>query len=224
MRRPRISMALACGRATAAACASLPTRTRSPRLEAPTSMLPFSMKHTPPNMRCSVKGASARAARTRATSGSSTIMVSLEMPPHTSTPVVARFKGGAAGGDRRDSLGSVMPTDQPDAPAPAIILVEPQLGENIGTAARAMANLGLTDLRLVAPRDGWPNERARVAASRADHVIDGVRIFATAEAAVADLNFVLATTARMRDLPKRVIGPREAAADVKARAAGGQAS
>ena len=66
---------------------------------------------------------------------------------------------------------------------PAVILCEPQLGENIGTAARAMANFGLTDLRIVNPRDGWPSEKARAAASRADHVIDHVQVFDSVEAA-----------------------------------------
>ncbi|MFV2093792.1 MAG: TrmH family RNA methyltransferase, partial [Hyphomicrobiales bacterium] len=79
---------------------------------------------------------------------------------------------------------------------PAIVLVRPQLGENIGTAARAMANFGLDDLRLVTPRDGWPSGRARAAASGADWVIDGARVFATTKEAVADLGLVLATTAR----------------------------
>ncbi len=96
-------------------------------------------------------------------------------------------------------------------PSPAVILCEPQLGENIGTAARAMANFGLWDLRLVRPRDGWPNERAIAAASRADHVIERVRVFETLEEAVSDLTLVLATTARSRDLQKEVIGPDEAA-------------
>lgn len=105
---------------------------------------------------------------------------------------------------------------------PAIILVEPQLGENIGAAARAMANFGLTELRLVAPRDGWPNEKARAAASRADHVLDAARAFATTADAVADLNFVYATTARNRGLPKQVVGPREAVDQLRARASGGQ--
>ena len=71
------------------------------------------------------------------------------------------------------------------APAPAIILVEPQLGENIGMVARAMANFGLTELRLVNPRDGWPNDKARAAASRADHVIDGAVLFPTLTEAIA---------------------------------------
>jgi len=95
-------------------------------------------------------------------------------------------------------------------PSPAVILCEPQLGENIGTTARAMANFGLWDLRLVNPRDGWPNEKAIAAASRADHVIERVRVFPTTEAAIADLSLVFATTARRRDLQKPVYGPEEA--------------
>ena len=95
-------------------------------------------------------------------------------------------------------------------PSPAVILCEPQLGENIGTTARAMANFGLWDLRLVNPRDGWPNERAVAAASRADHVIEKVRVFPTTEAAIEDLSLVYATTARRRDLQKPVLGPEEA--------------
>ncbi len=98
-----------------------------------------------------------------------------------------------------------------DLTPPCVILCEPQLGENIGTAARAMANFGLVDLRIVNPRDGWPSERARAAASRADHVIDGVRVFASVEDAIADLSFVYATTARSREVPKPVRGPDEAA-------------
>lgn len=94
---------------------------------------------------------------------------------------------------------------------PVIILVEPQLGENIGTAARAMANFGVTDLRLVRPRDGWPSEKARNAASRADHVIEKTEIFDTLEEALADLDFVYATTARQRDMLKTVRHPVEAA-------------
>jgi tRNA/rRNA methyltransferase len=103
-------------------------------------------------------------------------------------------------------------------PGPAIILVEPQLGENIGMVARAMANFGLSRLRLVNPRDGWPSEKARAAASKADHVIDGVKVFDTLEAAIADLNFVFATTARERDGFKPVRGPVEAARALRARA------
>jgi len=97
------------------------------------------------------------------------------------------------------------------APSPAIILCEPQLGENIGTAARAMANFGLHDLRIVNPREGWPSEKAASAAAKADHVINKVQVFDTVEEAIADLNLVLATTARKRDMFKPVIGPDEAA-------------
>ena len=108
------------------------------------------------------------------------------------------------------------------APAPAIILVEPQLGENIGMVARAMANFGLTELRLVNPRDGWPNDKARAAASRADHVIDGAVLFPTLTEAIADLNFVFATTARERDGFKPVRAPGEAVRALRTRGSAGQ--
>lgn len=108
------------------------------------------------------------------------------------------------------------------AEGPAIILVEPQLGENIGMVARAMANFGLSELRLVNPRDGWPNERARAAASRADHVIDAVAIFDTLPEAIGDLNFVFATTARERDGFKPVRGPVDAGRALRARFRAGQ--
>src|ERR1700761_8879979 len=86
---------------------------------------------------------------------------------------------------------------------PAIVLVEPQLGENIGMTARAMYNCALTDLRLVKPRDGWPSEKARATASGADPVIDGAQLRDTVEAAIAGLQHVYATTARDRDMTKR---------------------
>ena len=95
---------------------------------------------------------------------------------------------------------------------PAVVLVEPQLGENIGMVARAMANFGLADLRLVNPRDGWPSESARAAASGADWVIDGARLFASTREALADIGLVLATTARPREMAKPVLSSREAAA------------
>jgi tRNA/rRNA methyltransferase len=114
-----------------------------------------------------------------------------------------------------------MPAETPD-PGPAIVLVEPQLGENIGTAARAMANFGLTDLRLVKPRDGWPNEKARKAASGADFVIDSARVFASLAEAISDLNYVMATTARPRDLAKPVATAEEAARTMVTRIAAGQ--
>jgi tRNA/rRNA methyltransferase len=97
---------------------------------------------------------------------------------------------------------------------PAIILVEPQLGENIGMAARAMLNCGLTDLRLVNPRDGWPNDSAQAASAGAGQVIEATRIFKTTEEAVSDLNLVFATTARKRDMTNRVVTPRRAASEM----------
>ncbi len=107
---------------------------------------------------------------------------------------------------------------------PAIILVETQMGENIGAAARAMANFGLRDLRLVKPRDGWPNERARAAASRGDMIIDEVRLFDTLEAAIVDLELVFATTARSHDIAKEVESPAVAAHSMMQAAAAGAAT
>ncbi|HEX3065170.1 MAG TPA: RNA methyltransferase [Dongiaceae bacterium] len=104
---------------------------------------------------------------------------------------------------------------------PAIILVDPQLGENIGTTARAMLNCGLTDLRLVRPRDGWPSEKARSAASGADQVIDGARLYDSTAEAMADLTRVYATTARQRGMIKRVVTPRRAASEMRKAVAGG---
>ena len=92
------------------------------------------------------------------------------------------------------------------ADGPAIILVEPQLGENIGMVARAMANFGIVDLRLVNPREGWPNEKAASAAANAHHVIAQTRVFDTLNEAVVDLKFCYATTARSRDGFKPVRG------------------
>ena len=112
----------------------------------------------------------------------------------------------------------------PIAEGPVVILVEPQLGENIGMVARAMANFGLSRLRLVKPRDGWPSEKARAAASKADHVIDGDVVFDTLEAAIADLSFVFATTARERDGFKAVRGPVEAGRMLRERVSAGQAT
>jgi tRNA/rRNA methyltransferase len=94
---------------------------------------------------------------------------------------------------------------------PIVILVEPQLGDNIGTTARAMANFGLSRLRLIKPRDGWPNPRAYVAASGADRILDEAVLYDTIEAAIADCTYVLATTARAHDQAKPVIAPEESA-------------
>jgi tRNA/rRNA methyltransferase len=110
---------------------------------------------------------------------------------------------------------------QPTPLSPAIVLVAPQLGENIGTAARAMANFGLSDLRLVNPREGWPNEKARAAASGADYVLDHATTFTSVADAIAGLGFIYATTARAREVAKPVVGPREAALHVRALAAEG---
>ena len=100
---------------------------------------------------------------------------------------------------------------------PAIVLVRPQLGENIGAAARAMLNFGLTDLRLVAPRDGWPNPAAGPAASGADVVLAEARVFTSIAAAVADCHFVYAATVRPRGLTKPVVPSRAAARAMRAR-------
>ena len=104
-------------------------------------------------------------------------------------------------------------------PPPAIILVRPQLGQNIGACARAMLNFGLGDLRLVAPRDGWPNADAGPSASGADSVLAAARVFATVQDAVADLSYVYATTVRGRELTRPVVTPRAAAAEMRARPA-----
>lgn len=104
-------------------------------------------------------------------------------------------------------------------PAPVVILNAPQLAENIGAVARVMANFGLSELRLVNPRDGWPQTRAWASASGADWPLDGARVFASVPEAAADLQLVLATTARPRELQLPVITPRAAAAELR-RAAG----
>ncbi len=98
--------------------------------------------------------------------------------------------------------------------APVVVLVRPQLGENIGMAARAMLNCGLSALRLVTPRDGWPNPRAQRAASGADVVLEQAEVFDSVGAAVADLERVVATTARNRELTQRILTPRRAAAEM----------
>lgn len=105
---------------------------------------------------------------------------------------------------------------------PAVILVAPQLGENIGGVARAMLNCALRDLRLVNPRDGWPNPKAPPMASGATVVLDSARVFDSTEEAVADLQFVLATTARRRDMAKPEMTPAEAAKEMRRRVADGE--
>ncbi|MEI5685564.1 MULTISPECIES: RNA methyltransferase [Sphingomonas] len=101
-------------------------------------------------------------------------------------------------------------------PQPAIVLVRPQLGENIGKAARAMLNFGLTDMRLVSPRDGWPNPQAGPAASGADSVLAQAQLFDTVAEAVADCAHVYATTVRKRGITKPVVTPEVAARDIHA--------
>src|SRR6201996_3668040 len=100
---------------------------------------------------------------------------------------------------------------EPSEACPCVILNEPQLAENIGAVARVMANFGLTDLRLVRPRDGWPQERAWASASGANWPLDGAKVCARLEAAVADLRLTLATTARPRETQLPVMTPRQAA-------------
>ncbi len=99
---------------------------------------------------------------------------------------------------------------------PIIILVRPQLGQNIGKAARAMLNFGLTELRLVAPRDGWPNPDAGPAASGADQVLEQALVYPSVAEAVADCTAVFASTVRRRDLVLPVVGPAEMAAEIHA--------
>jgi len=109
------------------------------------------------------------------------------------------------------------------APAgPVIILVEPQLGENIGATARAMANFGLSRLRLVAPRQPWPNDKARMMAAGADAILDSAELYDSLPAAIADCTFVLAATARAHDQAKPVVGAAEATALLAPRVASGE--
>ena len=103
-----------------------------------------------------------------------------------------------------------------DAAKPVIVLVRPQLGQNIGKAARAMLNFGLTEMRLVAPRDGWPNPEAGPAASGADAVLEQAELFATAQEAIADCGLVFASTVRRRDLVMPVVTPEEMADSIAA--------
>ena len=103
-----------------------------------------------------------------------------------------------------------------------MILVAPQLGENIGFAARAMANFGLSEVRLVAPRDGWPNDKARAASAGADSIIDRAKVYPNLAAAIGDLTFLLATTARPRGMVKPLLTPAGAARELAARGAKGE--
>jgi tRNA/rRNA methyltransferase len=104
---------------------------------------------------------------------------------------------------------------------PVIILVGPQLGENIGMVARAMANFGMDELRLVAPREGWLTDKTYAASASAEHIIRNAPVFETLEAALEDVTYVVATTARQRDNFKPVLGPERAIAQCRAREATG---
>ncbi len=106
--------------------------------------------------------------------------------------------------------------------APVVVLVRPQLAENIGTTARAMMNCGLSELRIVAPRDKFPSEKAIAAASGADEILANARVYPHLPTAVADLQRVYAMTARNRDMPHRVLDAREAAGELRARIGQGQ--
>jgi tRNA/rRNA methyltransferase len=107
-------------------------------------------------------------------------------------------------------------------PAPVVVLVEPQLGENIGAVARAMANFGLSRLRLIKPVQGWPNERARVMAAGADRVLDAAELYDDLAQAIGDCTFVVATTARVHDQTKRVVSAEEAVLELAPRIASGE--
>ena len=102
------------------------------------------------------------------------------------------------------------------AEPPVIVLIRPQLGQNIGKAARAMLNFGLTEMRLVRPRDGWPNPDAGPAASGADIVLERAQVFDTVQDAVADCSMIYATTVRRRDLVMPVLTPEEVAEEARA--------
>lgn len=112
-----------------------------------------------------------------------------------------------------------MPTDTRQ---PAFVLIRPQMGENIGAAARAMWNFSLDRMRITAPRDGWPNQKAVAMASGAGRLLDEAQLFDTTEAAIADCVYVYATTARPRELTKPVLSPEFAMADAAKRIAEGQ--
>ncbi len=115
-----------------------------------------------------------------------------------------------------------MPTEA--AKAPVVILIRPQLGENIGAVARAMMNCGLAELRLVAPRDGWPNSAAKRMASGAEEILEQARFFATLNDAVSDLRRLYATTARNREMAKWVATPRQAAKELRGLSEKGEAT
>ena len=115
----------------------------------------------------------------------------------------------------KDQMGNIVSQEQEETPAPVIILVNPQLGENIGGSVRAMLNFGLTELRLVAPRDGWPNPAADAMAAGAIHVLEHAKVYDTTAQAIADLNYVMAATAGRRELEVPVMGTTDAGAQFR---------
>jgi tRNA/rRNA methyltransferase len=123
-------------------------------------------------------------------------------------------------GVRRAGRTGAPPSTMGDTPA--VILVRPQLADNIGMTARAMANFGLSELRLVTPRDGWPNEKARIAASGANFIVDAAQAYPTLKDGLSGLHWVCATTARQRDLAKTVLTPEQAVAEMRRRIGEGQ--
>src|SRR5688572_15900798 len=109
-----------------------------------------------------------------------------------------------------------------ETPGPVVVLVEPQLGENIGAAARAMANFGLSKLRLVKPLQGWPNDKAKVVAAGADRVLEAAVVYDSLAEAIGDCTYVLATTARNHDQAKPVLGAAEAMGALAPKVGGGE--
>lgn len=138
------------------------------------------------------------------------------------TAVYADCQREEAGLSARSMAGTDHRMRHEGGEGPVFVLVEPQMGENIGAAARAMWNFGLDWLRLVNPRDGWPNERAIALASGAGVVLDRAGICDSTAEAVADCHVVLATTARPRDLTKDVLTPEAAMAEARKRIARGE--
>lgn len=122
----------------------------------------------------------------------------------------------------KNQLGEVVEKPKDAGPTPVVVLVGTQLGENIGGAARAMLNFGLTELRLVKPRDGWPSEPAIAMAAGASEVLDNAKLYETTAEAVADLNYVMAATARRREIEIPVMGTSEAGAQCRKWQTGGQ--
>jgi tRNA/rRNA methyltransferase len=141
---------------------------------------------------------------------------SVSAPASPSLGSALRLRSGRTEDDIKEEDLAPMSVQSTIAPPPVIVLVRPQLGENIGKAARAMLNFGLTEMRLVAPRDGWPNPSAGPAAAGADIVLANATVFDTLADAVADCAHVFATTVRKRGVTKPVVTPDEAARAIHA--------